>query len=138
MKLNKDNLYWTNKKHTTYAVLVSPGYGCGWSTWNKDELAYDRRVVEYVINHKKDKKQWESDWQLLFGPGICKGEKEFKKFLNEIGYDSDSFCYSGIRTIEVRKVDINAIWSIKVSDGHEELQIVNVNENEWKICGSEP
>ena len=57
MKLNKDDLYWTNKKHTTYAVLVSPGYGAGWSTWNDDKLqsiAYDKRIVKYIIENQKD------------------------------------------------------------------------------------
>ena len=140
MKLNKDDLYWTNKKHTTYAVLVSPGYGCGWSTWNDEfkKLAFDKRIVEYVVEHKKDKKQWDSDWSPIFGPGMCKGENDFRKFLDSIGYNSDMIFCDGMRNIEVRKVDVHAIWHIKVYDGHEELQIVNTDEDEWKICGGEP
>ena len=27
-------------------VLVSSGYGAGWSTWNDKELAYDKRIIE--------------------------------------------------------------------------------------------
>lgn len=27
-------------------VLVSGGFGAGWSTWNSNELAYDKRIVE--------------------------------------------------------------------------------------------
>ena len=139
MKLNPDDLYWTNKKHTTYAVLVSPGYGCGWSTWNEEfkELAFDKRIVEYVIEHKKNKEQWESDWSPIFGPGMCKGEKEFRKFLGSIGYPSEGIICSGIENIDVRKVAVGAVWSIKVHDGFEELLIVNTDENEWKICGGE-
>lgn len=27
-------------------VLISVGYGAGWSTWNNEELAYDKRIIE--------------------------------------------------------------------------------------------
>jgi hypothetical protein len=27
-------------------VLVSYGFGAGWSTWNDKELAYDKRIIE--------------------------------------------------------------------------------------------
>ena len=27
-------------------VLISPGFGAGWSTWNDEELAYDKRIIE--------------------------------------------------------------------------------------------
>lgn len=27
-------------------VLISGGFGAGWSTWNNKELAYDKRVIE--------------------------------------------------------------------------------------------
>lgn len=27
-------------------VLISIGFGAGWSTWNDTELAYDKRVIE--------------------------------------------------------------------------------------------
>lgn len=27
-------------------VLISVGWGAGWSTWNDNELAYDKRIVE--------------------------------------------------------------------------------------------
>ena len=30
-------------------VLISPGFGAGWSSWNCDEIAFDKRVVEYKI-----------------------------------------------------------------------------------------
>jgi len=27
------------------AILYSPGYGAGWSTWNKPEMAWDSRLI---------------------------------------------------------------------------------------------
>ena len=31
-------------------VLISGGFGAGWSTWNDAEIAYDKRIVEYWLN----------------------------------------------------------------------------------------
>jgi len=41
------------------AVLISPGYGAGWSTWNYEPgvtniLMFDRRIVEAVEANKTD------------------------------------------------------------------------------------
>lgn len=30
-------------------VLISPGYGAGWSTWNVKEFAFDKRIIEAVL-----------------------------------------------------------------------------------------
>lgn len=27
-------------------VLISVGFGAGWSTWNDEGLAYDKRIIE--------------------------------------------------------------------------------------------
>ena len=35
-----------------YAVLVSGGYGAGWSTWGDKRLAYDKRIVEFFLDHE--------------------------------------------------------------------------------------
>ena len=32
-------------------VLVSYGYGAGWSTWNDKKLAYDKRIVEKFLDN---------------------------------------------------------------------------------------
>jgi hypothetical protein len=41
------------------AVLYSPGFGAGWSTWNDDEyrefLLHDEKLVELVENKQQDK-----------------------------------------------------------------------------------
>ena len=41
------------------AVLYSPGYGSGWSTWNDDEyrefLLHDEKLVELVETNQQDK-----------------------------------------------------------------------------------
>ena len=36
------------------AVLISPGFGAGWSTWNYryPEILFDPQVVDLVLNYK--------------------------------------------------------------------------------------
>lgn len=35
------------------AVLISPGYGAGWSTWNPQypDMMFDPQIADLVINH---------------------------------------------------------------------------------------
>ena len=44
------DLYY-NDDHSCYAVLVSHGFGAGWSSWNSEEIAYDKRVIEWYLEH---------------------------------------------------------------------------------------
>ena len=38
------------------AVLVSPGYGAGWYSWNKDylQLLFDPEIVDFVLECEKN------------------------------------------------------------------------------------
>jgi hypothetical protein len=38
------------------AVLYSPGYGAGWSTWNYEypEMLFDPEIVEFLEQHEND------------------------------------------------------------------------------------
>ena len=38
-----------NEDKTCIAVLVSRGWGAGWSTWNNKEMAYDKRIIEAFL-----------------------------------------------------------------------------------------
>jgi hypothetical protein len=37
------------------AILISPGFGAGWSTWADDDqreaMLFDSRLVDYVLSH---------------------------------------------------------------------------------------
>jgi len=54
------------------AVLYSPGFGAGWSTWNKGvpEIVFDPAVVEFV-----EKEQWAelTTYVTLKYPGLYTG-----------------------------------------------------------------
>ena len=38
------------------AVLISPGYGAGWSTWNLDipEILFDAEIADFILEGKVD------------------------------------------------------------------------------------
>lgn len=36
-------------KNGSLGVLISPGFGVGWSTWENKNLAYDKRIIEYWL-----------------------------------------------------------------------------------------
>lgn len=137
MELNKDNLYWMDESHTSYAVLVSPGYGAGWSTWNSEygvKLATDKRIVQYIIDCQEDRKKWDVSWQYhRISNSDCDGARGFKKFLNDIGYNADSIYLGGVRNIEVKKVNVRDRWHITEYDGSESLYIFSEYDDDWNF-----
>lgn len=84
-------------------VLVSSGYGAGWSTWNDINWALDKRVVEKFISD--DANMNEKDWD------------EFMKTIGMEGYCGG--CYD----LELIMVDKGSIIKISEFNGSEELQI---------------
>lgn len=78
--MDKQVEYYWNSDHSAAAVLVSPGFGAGWSTWNEVEIAYDKRVIEYWLNHKYENEQAVHDFMESIGyPNIyCGGWKRMK------------------------------------------------------------
>jgi len=83
------------------AVLVSPGYGAGWSSWNPDtvELLFDPAIVELVEHNK-----WEEldVYVKLKYPGIYDG---------------------GMRDLEIEWLPVGTEFIIKEHDGAETIEI---------------
>ena len=66
-------------------MLVSPGFGAGWSSWNGShakQLAMDKRIVEYVLSDEKgnEKKASLSDLDDIRDqnriPASCTGSRQ--------------------------------------------------------------
>lgn len=85
-------------------VLISPGYGAGWSTWNDSRLAYDSRVVEFWLDHKD-----------------AEGE-EVKEFCESIGYPN-VYC-GGYGQLELIFVKAGSSFLIEEYDGSESLEMI--------------
>lgn len=108
--------YYTNEQGEV-GVLVSYGYGAGWSTWNEIALAYDKRIVEYWLAHKDDK-----EWlRAIDAIGDNKIKKECQDFLKSIGYEN--VYLGGFADCELEFVSRGVPFSITEHDGAEELEI---------------
>lgn len=119
--MNNVELYW-NGDHSEYAVLVSYGFGAGWSTWNVSELAYDKRVVNFWLDHK-DNKEWMKTVD-NFGFGSTKesqAHKEAAEFFKSIGY-GDVYM-GGFFDIELEWIPRGTKWRISEYDGAESIEI---------------
>lgn len=118
--MNSVELYW-NPEHSEYVVLVSYGFGAGWSTWECPELAYDKRVVEFWLAHKDDE-----EWMKTvdnFGFGSTKesqAHREATEFFKSIGYEN--VYMGGFSDICLEWVPRGVKWRINEYDGSESIE----------------
>ena len=98
------------KKDGKTAVLVSPGFGAGFSTWNKPEMAVDFDLVEAFLSGDKTR---------------------FAYIVNE-KYNADDSLYLGIDVMNglmVVWVDEGKKFRIDEYDGNESVEILE--ESVW-------
>ena len=130
--MNEKNIepYW-NEDHTKYAILFTDGWECGWSIMNIPEVAYDSRIVEYVIEHLKTpgwqesfdffkKAEGETMMEFHERPAL----KEFDKFLTSIGYEN--MYLPPISRIKIVWIDAGRKWHIR--DGGECQEILEFED----------
>ena len=106
------------------AILISPGYGAGWSTWDNPELAWDKRVVEYFLAHKDDK-EFMHDVE-------CEGTPAYintRNFLKRCGYEN--VYLGGYPDIRVEWLPIGTKYVIREYDGSEYIQ--TEHEINWSV-----
>lgn len=82
------------------AVLISPGFGTGWSTWNPEykQCLFDPVVVDWVENGKK-------------------GEPPLDH------YDEDHFYSGGAHQLTIKWVPIGTKFVVNEYDGSESLEM---------------
>ena len=88
-------------KDNKAGVLVSPGYGAGWSTWNNPKIAYDKRVIDFRLEHK--------------GQNVT--EEEADKYFESIGYKETYF--GGYGSLVLEFVEFDKPFYIHEYDGAE-------------------
>ena len=83
------------------AVLVSPGYGAGWSTWNAEheEILFDPAIVEFVEHNR---------WEEL---------EVYVKLKYPDIYDG------GMRDLEIQWLPEGTEFIINEYDGNESLEV---------------
>ena len=92
-------------------VLVSPGFGAGWSTWMDDEhakvLMFSPKIIELVEADKRDE----------ITEDLCK---------ELLGLPNKSYvCTLGTHDLEVHWVDTGEAFEITEYDGSECLNIIS-------------
>lgn len=86
------------------AVLISPSYGAGWSTWNVRELAYNKLVVDAFLDYKEGRIT----------------DDEFEEHINSL-YPNDNIYFGGFDTLEIRWVPFGTRFYVTEYDGYESL-----------------
>ena len=97
------------KKDGKTAVLVSPGFGAGFSTWNKPEMAVDFDLVEAFLSG--DMNRFEYIVVEKYGENMYLG---------------------GMDNLEVQWVDEGKKFRIEEYDGSESLEVFD--ETNWFIA----
>lgn len=82
-------------------VLISSGFGAGWSTWYKEEIAYDKRIIEKWINDK---------------PSV----EKMTEFLKSIGYDD--VYMGGYYDLRIEFIPKGTLFCIHEYDGSESVE----------------
>jgi hypothetical protein len=85
------------------AVIISPGYGAGWSTWNIQypELVYDPMIADMILKNKKD---------------------EFETYMAVRYPDAYN---TGFDELAVKWIPIGTKFRIHEYDGNEEIEYFN-------------
>ena len=119
-----------NEDKTAMAVVVSNGYGAGWSTWNEGyeepfQIAYDKRVVEFWITHHDEEfiKKISRD---IFNYDEAGCANELEEFLDSIGYGG--VYTGGYNGLDITWVPVGSRFAITEYDGSEGLYILDTND----------
>ena len=111
------------------AVLVSGGFGGGWSTWMGDTLdgvdrsmAFEPKVVEMVLAGKKDKNRAERKATL----------DKIKEYMTEAYGRYPGYYTGGAEGLEVEWVPVGSKFYIEEYDGNESL--VLESDMNWQIA----
>jgi len=86
------------------AVLISPGYGAGWSTWvfgNSDELLFDPVIAQMVLNH---------------------ADIDEMEEVARLRYPDESGSFGGLEDLEVHWVDQGTEFIVEEYDGAESIR----------------
>ena len=101
-------------------VLVSTGFGAGWSTWNAwgINLAVDKRIIDFFkanLNPYDHLNQTVTDSKL-------------NEFIHSIGY-TGNFYFGGFYDCRIRKVSPGTMFKIREYDGAERIEVFD--DSDW-------
>ena len=103
--------YYYNEDKSAIGVLISVGFGTGWSTDNIHgiNLAIDKRIINYWLNSSSETPS-----------------EDIREALSNLGYYS--LLLYGWKNIELHWVPCGSTFRIVQYDGAEKIEIFNVKE----------
>lgn len=81
-------------------VLISKGFGAGWSTWNNKQLAYDKRIIEKWLEKVS--------------------EEEMSDYVTSLGYGRPYM--GGYRNLYLEFIPKGTMFCIHEYDGSESIE----------------
>ena len=115
------------------AVLISPGFGSGWTTWNSDhrdveQMLFDPDIVNAVLEFMAKE---DTDWRVKYGSRRSLVMKIKKIALAKYGHEHDDYGYyeNGLRDVEVVWVEKGQKFIINEYDGAESIRFCD--EIKW-------
>ena len=95
-------------KEGKVAVLVSSGFGAGWSTWNGDciDIVFHKEIAEYIDKNGSIT------------------EEVAKDILND-----DSIYTGGVSQLEIQWLDVGTAFRVTEYDGNEDLEVIDQLEH---------
>lgn len=107
--------------HAQFAVAYTTSFGAGWSSWepNHPELAYDRRVISYILSRTDEDSGWRSKVSVLNTPE----HEAFSARLESWGY-KDVYL-GGLRHIDIKWLPEGCWWRVNEYDGRESIEIMS-------------
>lgn len=108
-------------KEGCIAVLVSHGWGAGWSTWNEPALAYDKRIIELFMRLTKDEREQ-----------VAHGNEYFdwvRKHVVKWGYTS--VYWGGFADCCIEWVPSGVPFRITEYDGNESIEFLDMKN--WMV-----
>lgn len=98
---------------TYVAVLISNGFGAGWSTWNPVS-ATDGDFIEFLLENAEIDKSYEYEWEVYID-----------KVLVEDYYNGRDIYCGGVDGFEIHWLKEGTRFYIKEYDGRESIETQN-------------
>lgn len=109
-------------KDDNVAVLISPSFGAGWSTWMFPSSAYDRRIIEKWLDLQQSQELGLID--------KFEAEHDMESFLDKL--NAGPVYTGGFWNLEIHWVPLGQKFFIYEYDGHESL----ITEEDMVIAGA--
>lgn len=110
-----------NDDRTAYAVLISSGYGSGWSTCNSayPEIAYDKEVIAwyFALTPKYIEQVSIRDTE---------ANKFAQRLFKSLGYKDIYF--GGLKPNMIKWIPVGSIWRVDEYDGFETIEFLDLRE----------